>query len=335
MKLREMELLLRVAETGSMTVAAQQLRLTPAAVSAAVHRIEDMIGVRVFERTTRSLHPTDGGLVVIGGCQDIVDRWRRTLDDARGDRTELEGTVHLTAPADTTYQILEPIVAALCTEHPNLRVVLDTSDAVQHLHRSAIDMAIRYGPLPDSTLSARKLVEYPGVLVAAPSYLERKGTPEDPQALTEHRCLTLQLSSVPMVSWELQRGAEVHRLRLESPLCANGYLTRRWAIAGMGLAFKSLFDVIDDLEGGRLIHVLPEYTPAARSPSTPSSRAAASYRRACGRWTPRSRRASPPARPAATPGVVWRIDDQGARREGCRGGRGDAGSGAWDRDRAR
>lgn len=260
MKIQEMELLVRVVETGSMTLAAQQLHVTPAAVSAAVQRIESAIGVRLFERTTRSLHPTDEGLVVIEGCRDVVDLWRRTLDDARGHRSELEGTIHLAAPADTTYQILESVVVALCTDHPGLRVVLDTSDAVHHLHREAIDMAIRYGPLQDSTLSARKLAECPGILVAAPSYLAERGAPDAPQTLARHRCLTLQLSSVPMVSWQLHGKGEVHALALESPLCGDGYLVRRWAIAGMGIALKSLFDVIDDLEHGRLVQVLPDYT---------------------------------------------------------------------------
>ncbi len=255
-----MELLVRVGETGSMTLAAQQLGLTPAAVSAAVQRIEKAIGVRLFERTTRSLHPTDEGLAIIGGCRDVIDRWQRALDNARGHRAELEGAIHLSAPTDTTYQILQSVVVDLCQEHPRLRVVLDTSDAVHHLHRDAIDMAIRYGPLKDSTLSARKLAKCPGILVAAPSYLAKRGAPDTPRDLAEHRCLTLQLASVPMVSWQLHGNGEVHVLTLESPLCGDGYLARRWAVAGMGIAFKSLFDVIDDLEHGRLVRVLPDYS---------------------------------------------------------------------------
>ena len=254
-----MELLVRVANTHSMTLAARQLHLTPAAVSAAVQRIEGAIGIRIFERTTRSLHPTDEGQVVIEGCRDVVDRWQRTLDDARGHHTDLEGAIHLSAPADTTYQLLESVVMDLCLEHPKLRVNLNTSDAVRHLHRDAIDMAIRYGPLHDSTLSARKLAEAAAVLVAAPSYVAKFGAPDTPQALVEHRCLTLELSSVPMVSWELHGEGEVHTVTVESPLCGDGHLARRWAIAGMGIAFKSLFDVIEDLESGRLVQVLPAY----------------------------------------------------------------------------
>ncbi len=254
-----MELIVRVAETGSMTLAARQLQLTPAAVSAAVQRTEDALGVRLFERTTRSLHPTDEGDVIIAGCQDVVRRWQRTLDEATGHGRELEGTVNLSAPADTTYQILESTVAKLCLEHPKLRVVLDTSDAIARLHRDAIDMAVRYGTPPDSTLTARKLVDAPALLVASPGYVREHGTPKTPEALSEHRCVTLRRAGLPVVVWHLRHGDATVEVELDSPLCGNGFLARRWAVAGMGIAFKSLFDVIDDLESGRLVRVLPDF----------------------------------------------------------------------------
>lgn len=255
-----MELLVRVAETGSMTLAARQLHLTPAAVSAAVRRVEEAIGVRLFERTTRSLHPTDEGLVVLEGCQEVVERWERTLEEVRGTAQELVGTVHLSAPADTTYQILAPVVVAVAEAHPRLEVVVHSSDALQHLHREAIDMAIRYGSMQDSSLSARKLAESPGVLVAAPAYLERRGHPRAPKELAGHRCLTLQLASVAVTTWTLHGEGSVHEVPLGSPLCGDGYLARRLALAGVGIALKSLFDVIDDLEAGRLVRVLHAYT---------------------------------------------------------------------------
>lgn len=259
MKVAEMELLVRVAEAGSMTRAARQLHLTPAAVSASVQRIEDAVGVRVFERTTRTLHPTEEGLVIIEGCRDVVDLWERTLDDARDQTKEREGTVHVAAPADTAFQVLGPVVAELCSRQPRLRVVVDTSDTPQHLHRDAIDMAIRYGVLQDSTLSARKLGAFPGVLVAAPSYLAEAGTPRTPRSLAGHRCLTLQLGGAPNTTWRLGRGTKQHSVDLDSPLCGDGLLARQWAIDGRGIALKSLFDVVDDLESGRLVRVLPDW----------------------------------------------------------------------------
>lgn len=258
MKTDEMDLLLRVAETGSMTRAARQLHLTPAAVSAAVIRIENDLKVRIFERTTRSLHPTDEGRVVLEGCRDVLSRWQRTLDDARDRRSELAGTVHLAAPADTSVQVLEPLLASLCRDHPQLRVVLAVSDTVQHLHQESLDLAIRYGDLDDSRLVARRLAEVPLVLVAAPRYLDEEGAPEGIDALADHRCISLHTANQPQVEWELHGPEGPRRLTVPGPLCGDGHLARRWAIAGMGIALKSLFDVIDDLEQGRLRQVLPE-----------------------------------------------------------------------------
>ncbi|MFN3199473.1 MAG: LysR family transcriptional regulator [Bradymonadia bacterium] len=257
MKIRDMELLTRVAESGSMSRAAKQLHLTPAAVSATVARLEEELGLRVFERTTRTLHPTEEGLAIINGCQTILAQWRQTLEDAQGDRAVLSGTVRLSAPVDTTYQLIEPIMASLSTAHPQLQMVVHASDTVHHLLRDAIDIAIRYGALADSTLTARKLIEGPTILVASPGYLEAHGAPETLAELSTHRCLTLQLANRPHVSWRLTEHGRAHTIQLDSPLCGDGYLSRRWAVAGMGVALKSLFDVIDDLESGQLVQVLP------------------------------------------------------------------------------
>ncbi|MEL6343258.1 MAG: LysR family transcriptional regulator [Myxococcota bacterium] len=260
MKIRDMEMLVRVAETGSMTVAAQQLNRTPAAVSGAIQRMEGALGMRLFERTTRSLRPTEEGQVLIEGCLELTQQWRRLLEDARGQRAGLAGTVHLSAPTDTSHQILRPLLARLCEQHPQLRVQMDISDAIHHVHRDAIDIAIRYGALQDSTLSARKLVDLPMILVAAPTYLAAHGRPATLEDLARHRCITLKMGDVPSISWVLYHNGERWVVPIESPLCGDGFMARQLAIDGWGITLKSLFDVIDDLEAGRLEPVLPTYT---------------------------------------------------------------------------
>ncbi len=258
MKLDEMDLLVRVAETGSMTRAAQHLHLTPAAVSATVRRMEEVMGVRLFERTTRSVHPTEEGLVVLEGCRDVLDRWSQTLEEAKGPGTEVVGTVHLSAPADTTYEVLAPVLVKVSKEQPQLQVVVHSSDSLLHLHKDAIDMAIRYGPLKDSTLEARTLAECPGILVASPAYIRKEGNPRGAKDLAKHRCLTLRLSGAAVTSWTLLGNGSTQEVALRSSLCGDGYLVRGWAIEGLGIARKSIFDVIEDLEAGRLVRVLPE-----------------------------------------------------------------------------
>lgn len=258
MKIREMQLLSRVAETGSMTQAAGQLGLTPAAVSAAVQRIEGALGLRLFERTTRSLHPTEEGEVILEGCRETVARWQRALDQARGSAATLEGSVRLSAPTDTSHQLVAQVVAAFCGAHPELRVILHPSDTLQNVLEDALDLSIRYGDLQDSALVARKLAEAPRVLVASPAYLSRNGVPQDWEALSAHRLLTLQLGNSPERRWRLRDGGRQRTLPVDSPMCGDGLSVRRWAVAGHGVAFKSLFDVIEDLEAGRLERVLPQ-----------------------------------------------------------------------------
>ncbi len=253
MKIQEMELLLRVAETGSMTRASRQLDLTPAAVSAAVQRIEGALGLRVFERTTRTLHPTDEGFIVLEGCRETVNRWQRTLDEARGSKATLEGSLRMSAPADTVHQVVGGAVAAFCARHPGLRVVVHPTDTLQNVLEDALDLSIRYGSLKDSTLVARKLAASPRVLVAAPSYLARAGVPDGLDDLHQHRLLTLQLGNSPERSWTL--GSQ--SVAVESPMCGDGLLVRQWAVEGHGIAFKGLLDVVGDLEAGRLVRVLP------------------------------------------------------------------------------
>ncbi|MEM6991330.1 MAG: substrate binding domain-containing protein, partial [Myxococcota bacterium] len=210
--------------------------------------------------TTRALHPTDEGTLLIEGCRDVVELWQRTLEDARAQRAELEGVVQLAAPVDTAYQLLRSVVAELHAEHPRLTVVLHGTDTVQQLDRDAVDVSIRYGRLQDSTMSARKLAVCPGILVAAPSYLQRKGVPRSPADLQSHQCITLHLSNRLQDTWELLGKGRPRRVELVSPLCGDGYAARQWALDGAGIALKSLFDVIDDLEHGRLVRVLPRYT---------------------------------------------------------------------------
>lgn len=260
MKIRDLQLLVRVADTGSMTQAASQLSLTPAAVSAAVQRVERDLGLRIFERTTRSLRPTQEGEVLIEGCRETVQRWRRALDEARGDEATLEGSVHLAAPADTTHLVLAEAVASFSEDHPGVRVVVHATDVLQNVLQDALDLSIRYGELRDSALVARRLARVPRMLVASPDYLLAHGTPASVADLSEHRLLTLQLGNTPEPSWDLRDpSGGSHQVPLESALCGDGLVVRRWAVAGHGIAFKSLFDVLEDLEAGRLVRVLPDH----------------------------------------------------------------------------
>lgn len=182
-----------------------------------------------------------------------------------GSNREVSGSVHISAPADTAYSILDSVLVELSSDYPKLQIILHSSDSLHHLHRDAIDIAIRYGALSDSSLSAKKLSKQPSIVVASPTYLASKSVLGAPSDLRHHRCLTLKLAGIPEETWTLiDRDGRKHDIKIDSPLCADGFLCRQWARAGLGLAQKSLFDVIDDLEEGRLVNALPGYLGAKR-----------------------------------------------------------------------
>lgn len=263
MHLDDMRLFAAVAELASFSAAARRLDLTPAAVSAAIKRIEATLKARLVERSTRAVRLTAEGEQVAQTCRAMLSQWQG-LQAALARPGDVDGEVHLAAPADTTYRLLSPWLAPWRAKRPGLRLHLHVSDRLHDLRREAVDIAIRYRPLADSSLVARPLCHGASVLVASPAYLARHGTPKQPADLLQHRCLTLQIGGRPYRDWPLRRrrarragGVEV--VRVDGALCGDGALAHAWALEGQGIAFKALCDVLDSLEAGRLVQVLPEH----------------------------------------------------------------------------
>lgn len=261
--LDDLRLFQHVARGGSFTAAARQLALTPAAVSAAIKRIEAGLQRRLVERSTRTLRLTPEGERFLATCDALLARWAEDLAGLRAAPGEVDGEVRLAAPADTTYQFLSPWLAPWLAAHPGLRLSLHVSDRLHDVKREAVDLAVRYGALPDSALVARRLCSGPRVLVAAPAYLRRRPPPRQPADLAGHDCLSWMIDGQPHRDWRFWRGrsrrGEAQTVRVGGSLCGDGALARQWALAGRGIAFKALCDVIDDLDAGRLVALLPGY----------------------------------------------------------------------------
>ncbi|MGH8445850.1 MAG: LysR family transcriptional regulator [Solimonas sp.] len=260
MHLDDLRLYVRVAQAGSLSAAARQLGLSPAAVSAAIKRIEAAQRVRLIERSTRALRLTPEGETFLDGCLRILDQWEQTRS-ALQDGGAAHGEVRISAPSDTAHSRLSPWLAEWQRTHPGVNVTLLVSDRVQDLMRESVDIAVRYGVLADSGLVARPLCSGPRIIVAAPDYLKKHGTPKTPDELTRHHAVFLLIDGRPYRDWPLWRGRQQQatRVRMQGNLCGNGQLVRQWALQGRGLASKALVDVIDDLEAGRLVQVLPDH----------------------------------------------------------------------------
>jgi DNA-binding transcriptional LysR family regulator len=260
LQLAQLQLFIRLADAGSLSAAARQMHLTPAAASASLKRLEASLAVRLVERSTRSMRLTPEGELL----RDHAQRALGVLDDARSllgaQREELAGEVHLASPLDLGRTVLSPMLSPFLARHPKLRLVLHLSDAVHDLMRERVDLAVRYGVLQDSSLVVRPLLETRRVLVASPGYLAAHGHPVHPDDLARHNCLVLNLKSRPEIRWTFHRGTETVQVKANGNRVADdGGLVREWAVAGLGIAFKAGLDVLADLKAGRLVRVMPAW----------------------------------------------------------------------------
>ncbi|RJF94696.1 LysR family transcriptional regulator [Oleomonas cavernae] len=252
----------RVLELGSLSAAGRHMRLSPAVVSHRLQQLEAHLGVRLLNRTTRRVKPTEHGSAFYEACQDVLatlERAEATVADAgRLPR----GTLRITAPLGFGRQILAPILPDFREAHPEVSVQLRLSDHVLDLLAEGMDVALRMGTLADSSLIARKIADCPQVLCAAPAYLKRHGTPAEPADLLKHACLILRLPGARPVRWVLSSPDGPVTLAVSGPVDADfGEILTEFALRGHGVVMKPLWEVADYLRDGRLVPVLPDFPP--------------------------------------------------------------------------
>ncbi|MDN3558076.1 LysR family transcriptional regulator [Halomonas maura] len=258
--LNDLHVFVEAARLGSLSAAARRLGRTPAAASASLKRLEAELGIRLVERNTRTLRLTPEGMLY----RDQVEPGLALLDEARhaihGECDDVGGEIRLTAPIDFARQVLRPVLNDFQRQHPQVRFTLLAGDEVRDLVSEPLDLAIRFGELPDSALVARKLLDNRRVVVGTPDYFERHGRPRRPEDLLTHNCLIYMSGGMAYRRWPFQRGrqtvvVEVHGDRISN----DGSLVREWALDGAGLAFKSELDVRADLAAGRLAEACKEW----------------------------------------------------------------------------
>ncbi len=260
MQLDDLHLFARLAQAHSLSEAARQLGQTPAAVSARLKRMEQELDVRLIERTTRTLRLTPEGERFLQTCDIMTTAWTQGQSLLRQGARGLTGRIDIAAPSDTSTQFLGPWLADYAALHPRLTITLHVGDRMHDLPREAVDIAIRYGELADSSLVMRNLIKSQRVLVAAPAYVERSAPVAAPADLANHVCLAWLSRDQPNVQWTFQSPSGAAETVIVKPaLCADGLVVRQWALAGRGIAYKALVDVATDIREGRLVRLLPDH----------------------------------------------------------------------------
>lgn len=179
-------------------------------------------------------------------------------EKARAGSGELTGTIRVTAPVPFGSRYVAAATATFRKQPPKVGFELHLTDRIVDMYAGDIDVAIRVAKLADSRLIARRLADNRRILVAAPDYLGRHGTPAQPCDLAEHTCLLFSFPGVGRNSWALRKGGEAQEVAVSSDLATDsGDTLRTWCVAGLGVSLPELWDVADDLRAGRLVHVLP------------------------------------------------------------------------------
>lgn len=257
--IQEMAVFARVVGAGSLSAAARELGLSPALVSRRLAGLEARLGVRLINRTTRSLHLTDDGARYYEACARVLADIEEADAAVAAGRVEPRGVLRVALPASFGHQHIAPLVPRFAERYPKIQLALSLSDRNVNLIEEGFDLAVRIAHLEDSSLTARKLAPNRRVVCASPSYLERHGTPRTPDELLHHNCLTTNEFAM---EWDYKgpdgRPGSVRVSGRYS--CDNWEVLREWALAGLGIALKSTWDVHRLLADGSLVEVCPGYT---------------------------------------------------------------------------
>jgi DNA-binding transcriptional LysR family regulator len=256
--LQEITVFAKIVGTGSLSAAARDLGMSPAVVSRRLAGLEARLGVRLVNRTTRSLHLTDEGAAYFETCTRVLAEIEEADAAVSAGRAEPRGTLRVALPASFGNQYVAPLVPRFAERYPDVLLSLSLSDRTVNVVEEGFDLAIRIADLADSSLAARKLAPNRRVVCASPEYLRRHGAPRTPEDLAQHNCLATDFS----MNWDY-RGPDgkAGSVRVNGRYaCDNWEVLREWALAGLGVALKSTWDVRRHLEDGSLVSLLPGYT---------------------------------------------------------------------------
>ena len=259
-RLKQIESFAAVAGKGSLTAAAQAEGVAPAVIGRRIDALEERLGVKLLVRTTRRLTLTHEGSAFLEDCQRILADIANAEASVSAGGVKASGHLRITAPAGFGRRHVAPLVPKFLALHPDVSLSLNLSDRVVDIVNEGFDSAVRVGDLPDSSLVSVRLADNRRLCVAAPSYLRRAGTPRHPSELMRHDCLLLSSDASQTRGWAFRVDGEVTHLRPGGRLdCSDGQVLHTWCLQGLGLAWRSTWEVEEQIAAGELQEVLAEF----------------------------------------------------------------------------
>jgi len=259
-KLKQIESFVAVAAKGSLTAAAAAEGIAPAVVGRRIDALEERLGVKLLLRTTRRITLTHEGSAFLEDCQRLLADLANAEASVSEGGVKASGYLRITAPAGFGRRHVAPLVPGFVAQHPDVNVSLNLSDRLVDIINEGFDCAVRVGDLPDSSLVSVRLADNRRLCVATPQYLAHAGTPQHPNDLSRHDCLTLSTDASQTRGWAFTLGGEVTHLRLNGRLdCNDGQVLHDWCLAGLGIAWRSTWEVHSQVAAGTLVSVLDDF----------------------------------------------------------------------------
>lgn len=260
--MQHMSVFARVVSAGSFSAAARDLGVSTAVVSRRVAALEARLGIRLLHRTTRRLALTDEGATFHESVLRILREVEEAEAAASAGSAQPRGVLKVAMPASFGHRHIAPLIPVFAQRYPEVELALHLSDRPVAIIEEGFDLGIRIAELADSSLAARKLAPNRRVVCASPEYLNRHGAPRTPAELAQHNCLIPNWEHDFSMSWDYREpSGKSGSVRVRGRYaCDNWEVLRDWALAGLGIALKSTWDVRSQLEDGLLVPVLPGYT---------------------------------------------------------------------------
>ncbi|HEY1412117.1 MAG TPA: LysR family transcriptional regulator [Rhodopila sp.] len=260
-RLDEMAVLAAVLDTGSLAAAGRRLRRSPPAITRTIAALEQRVGTRLVERTTRRLAPTEAGRALADRARALLDLYAEAMQAPV--EAALRGTLRITGPVVFGRRHVTPCVLAFQAEHPDLRVELDLADRNLDLVEEGLDVAVRIGAMADSGLIARRVGAVRRVVVASPAYLAAHGTPLMPSDLTGHATI-VSFARDGLLEWRFRDAGRERVVRLTPRLTVNDVEAMLVAArSGFGIVRALSYQVVEELKAGSLVRLLADFEPAA------------------------------------------------------------------------
>ncbi|MCU4677087.1 LysR substrate-binding domain-containing protein [Catenovulum sp. 2E275] len=261
MQIQDLQVVLKVAEFKSITLAATSLEMSAATASAAVKRVEKSLGIDLFIRSTRRLRLSVAGERYVSQCGQALNLLDLAKQNIQTDAESIEGEIRLSLSSDLGRNLVLPWLDEFIELYPKISLKVNISDSNVDFYRDSIDLALRYGFVQDAALYGFKICNVPGVLCASPNYLAHHQKPLHPQDLVSHNGLFYQLHDVTHNIWTFRKNQEEFKIKMSGNRASNdGDLVRRWCVAGKGVAVKSYLDMSQDLLNGQVVPIIPEFT---------------------------------------------------------------------------